>query len=165
MGDYWLGCARLLWARHNWKRTSKAALKHPFAPSDQPIMIPLATVARVFHDVAFKNDDTRVTAPTVAVSAEYIRLFVREAVLRANAQREAEGVATAGDGIDNISEAVEPDLGTQFVDDSERPDSDLDDADEARGLGVATQAPPDELNETLVTRHLAAVSGLLVMDF
>lgn len=119
--------------------------------------IPPATVARVFKDVSFQRDTTRVSASTVALSAEYLRLFVREAILRANAQR-LEDQPTKIDGIDNVAAA-------NAVDDGDDQFHETQDEYEERGLGVPTQVPPEDTNEVLDSRHLAAVSGLLVMDF
>lgn len=115
-------------------------------------------VARVFHEDSFKDKNTRISAKAAVLSAEYIRLFIREAVLRANNQRMSEGLAII-DGIDN----VQADESTSENNDQFDMDHSFDDD---RGLGVPTQVPPStEGNDTLATRHLAAVSGLLVMDF
>lgn len=119
-----------------------------------------ATVARIFHDVSFKSKSTRIAASTVALSAEYVRLFVHEAILRSNAQRLAEVPPTAIDGIDNVEEIAEKEDVDQFGDTS------LDEEIEERGLGVPTQLPPQTTSyDTLDSRHLAAVAGMLVMDF
>ena len=126
-------------------------------------MVPPSTVARVFSEVSFARDSTRITSSAVALSAEYIRLFVLEAILRANAQRLSEEKPTEIDGIDNTEnidtlDALE--THDQF------PDSYDDIDEEDRGLGVSTQMPPaTDANDALTTRHLAAISGLLVMDF
>lgn len=124
-------------------------------------MVASKTVARVFQGVAFRSKSTRIKAPAVALSAEYIRLFIQEAVLRANAQRLAEGQGV--DGIDNEPGPDSLDVGAA----EELPLSDEDNfSDEDRGLGLPTQLPPAaEPEDSLLTRHLAAISGLLVMDF
>lgn len=116
-----------------------------------------ATVARVFHEVSFKNN-TRIAASTVALSAEYIRLFVHEAIVRANAQRLAELPPTEVDGIDNVEgDVLENEENDQFRDTQ---------LNEERGLGLPTQRPPARAgNDTLDSRHLTAVVGMLVMDF
>lgn len=117
-----------------------------------------ATIARVFKDVAFRSGQTRVSAAAVALSEEYIRLFIQEAVLRANAER-LQDQPTHIDGIDNVAEA------NAVADDSDQfRDTSMDEPEE-RGLGVPTQWPPEVGNDVLDSRHLAAVSGLLVMDF
>lgn len=137
-------------------------------------MVPPSTIARVFSEVSFSKDNTRITSSAVGLSAEYIRLFVREAVLRANAQRLAEGVPTEIDGIDNVAPYGEIlDALDEFGGDEDdvfehehENEHEHDDEIEDRGLGVSTQMPPaSDSNDALTTRHLAAISGLLVMDF
>lgn len=125
------------------------------------MLVSAATVARVFHELSFKNESTRIAASTVALSSEYIRLFVQEAILRSNAHRLAENSPTAIDGIDNVeSQAIADDDNDQFRDTS------MDEEIEERGLGVSTQLPPTvTANDTLDSRHLAEVAGMLVMDF
>ncbi|CEP23340.1 unnamed protein product [Cyberlindnera jadinii] len=49
--------------------------------------IPLNTLSRLFHVAVFEHDDTRITQQTLEMSAEYLRMFIREAVLRANETR------------------------------------------------------------------------------
>lgn len=126
------------------------------------------TVARVFHDISFKNDQTRIASSTVGLSAEYIRLFVQEAILRSNAQRLADHPPSEIDGIDNLRDqkgTQGDDLDIDIENDQFRENS-FDDELEERGLGVSTQMPPPAGgNDTLDSRHLAAVAGMLVMDF
>lgn len=105
-----------------------------------------STIALIFENVAFKHDDTTITKTTVQLLAEYIRLFVHEAVVRANEERVAEGALDTVDGIDNVAE---PDVG-----DDEDPPVDL-------ATQYGTQAPAQLLD----TRHLAKVAGVLVLDF
>lgn len=139
-------------------------------------MVAPSTIARVFSEVSFNKDNTRITSSAVGLSAEYIRLFVREAVLRTNAQRLAEGVPTEIDGIDNVAPYGEIlDALNEFGGDEDdvfehenehEHEHEHDDEIEDRGLGVSTQMPPaSDSNDALTTRHLAAISGLLVMDF
>lgn len=125
-----------------------------------PCMVPSATIARIFHDVAFKKKDTKITAPAVLLSGEYIRLFVQEAVLRANEQR----LADLSSGPANGDEPKKDDLGDEENDEE---DFDFDEEeDDHRGLGVSTQIEVDvPPMDVLEARHLAAVSGLLLMDF
>lgn len=125
------------------------------------MLISPATVARVFHELSFKNESTRISASTVTLSAEYIRLFVQEAILRANTQRLVENPPATIDGIDNVeNEILAEDENDQFRDTS------LDEELELRGLGVSTQLPPASAgNDTLDSRHLAEIAGMLVMDF
>lgn len=124
-----------------------------------------ATVARVFHQLSFKSDSTRIAASTVALSSEYIRLFVQEAILRSNAQRLSEMPPTAIDGIDNVESQVPEDNDNDNYNDQFRETS-MDEEIDERGLGVPTQMPPQAAgNDTLDSRHLSAVAGMLVMDF
>lgn len=116
-------------------------------------MIPPETVARVFQEVAFRRPNTRISSKAVALSTEYLRLFVEEAVLRANEQRKTEEPSSTVDGIDNVDNGDnEGDFNTSM--------EELE-----RGLGVPTQVPAEVANDTLDTRQLAAVAGLLVLDF
>lgn len=120
-----------------------------------------ATVARVFHELSFKSDHTRIASSSLALSSEYIRLFVQEAILRSNAQRLAELPASAIDGIDNVESQGDDD-----IDNDQFRDNTSDEEFEERGLGVLTQMPPQPGgNDTLDSRHLAAVAGMLVTDF
>jgi hypothetical protein len=50
--------------------------------------IPLNTLARIFEVAVFEHDDTRITEQALELSSEYLRMFVREALLRANEDRE-----------------------------------------------------------------------------
>lgn len=131
--------------------------------------VPGSTIARVFHELAFKKKTTEITQPTVILCGEYIRLFVQEAILRSNQQRLAE--------LDEkrTQEDVKPESGPfegsevgeeNEVADAEQED-DFDDKELGfRGLGVFTQTELDVPPvDTLETRHLAAISGLLLMDF
>lgn len=90
-----------------------------------------ATLARIFHDEAFQEDGTQIDAPLLALLAEYIRLFVLEAVIRANEER-LQDFSESVDGIDNI---------------------------------VGDQVVPLKPSDAIDTRHLAKVTGLLVLDF
>lgn len=56
--------------------------------------IPLSTLSRLLHTAVFEHEDTRLSNQTLGLSAEYLRMFIREAVLRANEarlQREVDG--------------------------------------------------------------------------
>lgn len=121
-----------------------------------------ATVARVFHELSFKNEKTRIASSSVALSTEYMRLFVQEAIIRSNAQRLAEVPPSAIDGIDNVESQADADN----IDNDQFRENASDEEFEERGLGVSTQMPPPSVgNDTLDSRHLAAVAGMLVMDF
>lgn len=121
--------------------------------------VPPELVARVFHDVSFQKPNTRITASTVALSSEYMRLFIREAVIRANDVRLLEEPPTVVDGIDNVVPAEQAPLQSydQFGDTS------LED-DEPELQPEEDQPPPSNAG-TLDTRHLSAVTGVLVLDF
>lgn len=52
-----------------------------------PDDIPITTISRLFQTVAFEHDDTRITKQTLQLTAEYLKMFVREAILRADEAR------------------------------------------------------------------------------
>ncbi|CDR38719.1 CYFA0S02e04918g1_1 [Cyberlindnera fabianii] len=60
--------------------------------------IPKTTLSRLLQTIIFENEDTRITEQTLDLSAEYLRTFIREAVLRANEARESGVQATTSDG-------------------------------------------------------------------
>lgn len=60
--------------------------------------IPLDTLSRLFHLAVFEHDDTRLSHRTLELSSEYLRMFIREAVLRANETR----IARVQDGEDTV---------------------------------------------------------------
>lgn len=51
--------------------------------------IPITTIARVFETAVFDSEDTKITKGTLQLSSEYLKMFIREAILRANEDREA----------------------------------------------------------------------------
>ena len=53
--------------------------------------IPLKTIARIFKELSFKSSNTRITLSTLELSSEYIKLFINEAIIRANEERLDEG--------------------------------------------------------------------------
>lgn len=134
----------------------------------------VTTIARIFQELSFKRDDTRITAKTLKLTAEYIRLFVSEAVIRSNEERLAEGdVLTKVDGIDNLQKDVDAEDIEAVV-----PDTSMNaDIDEVEDPDAAIYAqPPTQLlkplqdggslrNDTLDARHLQKVAGVLVLDF
>lgn len=135
---------------------------------DTTCHIPAATIARVFQEVSFKDPQTLVSAPAIVLSSEYIRLFVREAVLRANEQRVAE-LETAPKVED---EEMIPAEKTHNNEEKENIDRGIDDDEQGdeedfsnRELGVSIQLELPPVNDALETRHLAEISGLLLMDF
>lgn len=118
------------------------------------------TVARAFHETAFKKPNTRITDTAMALSTEYLRLFINEAVLRANEERAKEAPVTEIDGIDNIAS-----LGPEDENELDQFDDASDNELESRGLAIATQASVSSSSDILDVRHLSNVAGLLVMDF
>ena len=124
-------------------------------------IIPETVLARIFHEVAFKDENTRITAKAMKLSQEYIRLFVQEAIMRSNEERLLEGNSlTTVDGIDNVDKPM---------DDEEDPEKELEDTaiyDGDDTNNFTTQRPPtDTENDTLDSRHLAKIAGVLVLDF
>lgn len=123
-------------------------------------VVPETLLARIFHEVAFKDENTRITAKAMKLSQEYIRLFVQEAIIRSNDERVLEGNSlTTVDGIDNVDKPV---------DGEDDPDKEVEDTAvyEENSNYFATQKPPeDPENDTLDSRHLAKVAGVLVLDF
>lgn len=172
-----------------------------------------ATIARLLKDVAFKKDTTEITEPAVILSGEYIRLFIQEAVLRANEQRLGEleeckgkeGISgfpgipgfPATPGKESDGDAPDPETNLQNISktgvdgiiadrhsygllnqrnsvENEEPveepveeiGEDESDDERFRGLGLSTQVDVGTVaSDALETRHLTAVSGLLLMDF
>lgn len=124
--------------------------------------IPLITIARTFAEVSFKNTDSRITANTLKLSAEYIKLFINEAVLRSNEERINEGNSlNKVDGIDDVE------IDDAAVDAEVSLDEDVDE-DDIEIPAPATQYRPREEevgNNVIDTRHLSKVAGVLVLDF
>lgn len=124
--------------------------------------VPLVTLARIFEGSSFRNRDTRITANTLKLSAEYIKLFINEAVLRSNEERISEGNSlNKVDGIDDVAND------DADVDAEVSLDEDVDE-DDIEIPAPATQYRPreEELgNNVIDTRHLSKVAGVLVLDF
>lgn len=144
----------------------------PMSSDNDGVLV--ATIARIFQQVSFKRDDTRITANTLKLTAEYIKLFVSEAVTRSNEERLAEGdLLTKVDGIDDLEKDVDPeDIEARVPDTTMNADiDDMEDPDAA----IYSQPPTQLLNamqdgaslrnDTLDTRHLQKVAGVLVLDF
>ncbi|ODV98519.1 hypothetical protein PACTADRAFT_31908 [Pachysolen tannophilus NRRL Y-2460] len=125
-------------------------------------------LARIFHTVAFENGDTRITNRTLELSAEYLRMFTREAILRANEVRIQESIKNnnkfkveLANNVTNKKEKRptaadhEDDMNQHSVDE----DDDDDDTDRNGGSGQ------ELIGDVLDTRHLQDVSGLLLLDF
>lgn len=137
--------------------------------------IPVSTIARLFREVAFQDDKTRISTKTLQLSAEYIRLFTREAILRSNEERLAEDSLNEVDGIDNVENQrniEEKHDGIEArVEDVIPGSDDLDiDIDEDAILDTTQLGNAFNLNQVLDndlldTRHLGKVAGVLVLDF
>ncbi len=56
--------------------------------SEEETKIPITTLSRLFQTAVFEHDDTRITQQTLELSSEYLKMFIREAILRANEVRE-----------------------------------------------------------------------------
>ena len=56
--------------------------------NEEETRIPLNTLARIFETAAFEHKETKITEQALELSSEYLRMFVREAILRANEDRE-----------------------------------------------------------------------------
>lgn len=129
-------------------------------------MISSTTIARIFRELSFKNDSTRITLSTLELSSEYIKLFINEAIIRSNEERLLEGDEMSKvDGIDNLPAKSQP-AETQEPSQAEGEDFDSD-LDDYPTQDVNTQLGPLETlaNDTLDTRHLSKVAGILVLDF
>lgn len=167
---------------------------------DSDDLIPLTTLARLFQNVAFRSEKTRITKRTLELSSSYINLFVNEALIRSNEARIQEGdKLTKVDGIDNLEGAREAENpnndaevnDTLFADTlnnstvmkdnlvdgasnatlQESDDIFSDDNDDANEKISSTQSKTafnsdmDLGNETLDTKHLSKIAGILVLDF
>lgn len=126
------------------------------------ILVNLKTISRLFHGVAFKNEDTRISEKTLQLSGQYIRLFINEAIMRANEQRISEGLSlNRVDGIDNIQQH-----GEREDPEEELPDVTLNEDDIASNPNTQFVSGEEEVgNDTLDARHLSKVAGVLLLDF
>ena len=140
-------------------------------------MISSTTIARIFRELSFKQNTTRITLSTLELSSQYIQLFINEAIIRSNEERILEGDEMSKvDGIDNLPQAEPQAPKPSQIKSSQIPgpsqaealdfDSDFDDYEDP------TQEPNTQLgildtfaNDTLDTRHLSKVAGILVLDF
>lgn len=103
------------------------------------------TIAHVLHS-SFKDSDTRVTERVVALSSKYINLFINEAIIRANLERVLEGDVNV-DGIDNVGKES---------------DGESESGDSVNSFDIDTNV---STNDTLDSRHLKKIGGVLLMDF
>lgn len=138
------------------------------------------TISRLFHQVAFKNGDTRLSEKSLQLSSQYIRLFINEAIQRSNDERVAEGDSIYKvDGIDNIdrneadvAEERAPD--TTFTEENTM-DQEGDQEEEEEEEEELPSNPNSQYNnepngtdlgtDTIDTRHLSKVAGVLLLDF
>ncbi|KAL7665254.1 hypothetical protein ABC855_g2509 [[Candida] zeylanoides] len=131
--------------------------------------IPTKTIARLFREVAFVDDKTRISTRTIELAAEYLRLFAREAILRSNEERAAEAALAVVDGIDNLERkrqleetaAVEAEVDASSQDDFDD-DPPVEDTQRGNAFNAAPMAPDAT---TLDVRHLEKVAGILLLDF
>lgn len=125
----------------------------------------LETVVRIFRELSFKNDDTKITQKTLELSSAYIQLFVKEAIVRANEERIAEGDSLHKvDGIDNIYDGSTSNRTEEDVEQTEHFDpDDISEQDTQTRMAYDSDLPLD--NDTLDSRHLAKVAGILILDF
>ncbi|ODV79588.1 uncharacterized protein CANTADRAFT_5320 [Suhomyces tanzawaensis NRRL Y-17324] len=128
--------------------------------------IPIETIGRLFKEVAFKNADTQITRSTLELASEYIKLFVNEAVLRSNEERVLEGDSlTKVDGIDNVEFKQTQPGETQDALEEEVFDDDIDPEINEPSTQDQLGANNEYTNDTLDSRHLEKIAGILVLDF
>lgn len=125
------------------------------------------TIARILKEKSFKNPDTRITTKTVKLTTQYINLFINEAILRSNEERLAEGNSlTRVDGIDNVPEIPNTQNDDFAFSDDEDIDPDVDDMQESSTQRqLSGHLEEINTNDTLDSRHLSKVAGVLLMDF
>lgn len=138
------------------------------------------TISRLFHQVAFKNGDTRLSEKSLQLSSQYIRLFINEAIQRSNDERVAEGDSIYKvDGIDNIdrneaevAEEKAPD--TTFTEENTMGQEEEGEEDEEEEEELPSNPNSQYNNEpngtdlgtdTIDARHLSKVAGVLLLDF
>lgn len=132
-----------------------------------PANIPIVTLARIFQDVSFRKENTRITSNTLKLSSEYIRLFIKEALIRSNEERLKE-IETSGqvDGIDQVGESTNRNnQDSEFELDDDEIDVDMVPEPNTQQRAVSTGGGDTVANNMLDTRHLARVAGVLVLDF
>lgn len=150
---------------------------------DQP-QIPLKTIARLFKELSFKSSNTRITLSSLELSGEYIKLFINEAILRANEERLDEGDSLVKiDGIDNVTQypnidEIDEQRQQNQVDEVNIEDvDDFDDFDEEdyydeitnsqrqiKKLNNSTNSTNGS-NNRIDSRHLQKIAGVLTLDF
>lgn len=80
---------------------------------EEETKIPITTLSRLFQTAVFEHDDTRITQQTLELSSEYLKMFIREAILRANEVRETPKDAI---GEDNGAAALQNQLISDVLD-------------------------------------------------
>ncbi|EGV66378.1 hypothetical protein PSN45_003024 [Yamadazyma tenuis] len=132
---------------------------------DQNI-INLKTISRLFHELAFNKENTRLSQKTLQLSAQYINLFIREGILRSNDERLSDGDRLSHvDGIDNL-ETIRGNEGEEV--EEEVPDITLNEDDIQSNPNTqytSNEPPADGDNDTLDVRHLSKIAGVLLLDF
>lgn len=127
-------------------------------------LVNLGAISRLFHESCFRNEDTRMTQKSLQMSAQYIRLFINEAIIRSNEERRLEGDRMEKvDGIDNIEEVRENE-----GDEVEEEVPDITMMEEEPSTQMPTQYGSTETSDdtsTIDTRHLSAIAGVLLLDF
>lgn len=131
---------------------------------DHDSLVNLKTISRLFHGVAFKNEETRISENTLQMSAQYIRLFINEAIMRSNEVRIAEGQEiNQVDGIDNVENARNIEREDP---EEELPDMTLNEDDIPSNPNTQFGNEDTHLdNNTLDARHLSKTAGVLLLDF
>lgn len=144
--------------------------------------IPAATIARLFHTVAFKDRNTRITEKTLMLSSEYMRLFINEALIRSNEERVAEGNSLSKiDGLDSFGqrsrdlETTEQESstvvnvlgrsGTSHENNTQGDEFDDLAAEPSTQAKNAFNTDIDISDDMIDTKHLAKIAGILTLDF
>ena len=132
--------------------------------------IPLKTIARIFKELSFKSSNTRITLSTLELSSEYIKLFINEAIIRANEERLDEGDSLVKiDGIDNVTQYpnIEEDQEEVNVEDIEDFDEDdyYDEITNSQRQLKKLENNTTGGNNRLDSRHLQKIAGVLPLDF
>ncbi|CDK29258.1 unnamed protein product [Kuraishia capsulata CBS 1993] len=122
--------------------------------------IPKVLLARLFQTAAFEDDATRISSKTVECCTEYLRLFVKEAVIRSNEARIHEELETEDRFEIKYQKNATRNNVRSHEDDQNLDDSDVDDGQEGAKTRRRTVA-----DATIDTRHLERNAGLLVLDF
>ncbi|KAG7663774.1 uncharacterized protein J8A68_002634 [[Candida] subhashii] len=147
--------------------------------------IPLATIARIFKELSFKDPTTTITISTLDLSSEYIKLFINEAILRSNEER----IKQNNGGLENVvmdddhnemntSSTQYPtmdELDVEEVDASDDEEDEYilnDESNTQKQLKQVNQESRGRVsgnggsgNDTLDSNHLAKIAGILLLDF